>query len=233
MISSIALFAIGVTVPFMSVSGSIIPHSGCDIGRAKISDLPTTLPVPDTTPSCVAVAFGTQNYTCGSTGTYTNIGAFAELLDISCIYGTPVFSGVQDILFDIWDSAPPKITVAEVVNTLQRFVKTHEILGQHYFIQNPVTGQGISPKWDFTSGAFPGDANAFVVGAKVADIPAPTGSQDIDWLALTNVDGSLADQVYRVDTHKGQAPSSCTPGTPDIFVKYTSKYWFFGGSVEH
>ncbi|KAF9010093.1 hypothetical protein BDQ17DRAFT_1347534 [Cyathus striatus] len=233
MITPVTLFILGIFLPFVLVSGSIIPRSGCDISRARILDLPSTLPTPDTTLSFVAVAFGTQNYTCGSTGTYTNIGAFAELIDISCIYGTPVFSGVQDILYDVWNAAPREITTAEIVNTLQSFVKTPAILGQHYFVQNPITGQGISPKWDFTSAVFAGNPNAFVVGAKVGDILAPTGSQDIDWLALTKAVGSLADQVYRTDTHKGQPPSSCTPGSPDIFVKYTSKYWLFGGSIKH
>lgn len=45
----------------------------CDISKAKISLPPTqsTLVAPTATPSFIAVAIGTQNYTCGSTGTYT------------------------------------------------------------------------------------------------------------------------------------------------------------------
>ncbi|KAE9408052.1 hypothetical protein BT96DRAFT_986271 [Gymnopus androsaceus JB14] len=105
------------------------------------------------------------------------------------------------------------------------------ILGQHYFVTNPVTGTGLSPKWDFTSAAFAGNPAAFVVGSKIDDVPAPINSAaNIDWLYLTNLTGTLANEIYRVDTQGGQPPTSCTPGSPEIFVKYTAMYWLTGGS---
>ncbi|KDQ31887.1 hypothetical protein PLEOSDRAFT_1034910 [Pleurotus ostreatus PC15] len=105
---------------------------------------------------------------------------------------------------------------------------TPTILGQHYFITNPITGSGLSPKWDFTSqGATKGNPDAFVVGARSGGVPAPTGPQDIDWLFLTGVQGQLADQIYRVDTRGGQPPATCTPGSAPISVKYASKYCKF------
>jgi hypothetical protein len=72
------------------------------------------------------------------------------------------------------------------------------------------TGTGISPIWDFTSsGNFAGDANAYVIGAKVGDIPAPTKpTTNVDWLALNGVQGALASKIFRIDTVGGQPPTS-------------------------
>ena len=83
---------------------------------------------------------------------------------------------------------------------------------------NPLTGTGINPKWDFTSsGTTAGNPNAFVTAAKVSSIGAPTGSQDIDWVDLKNLVGSLAQQVYRTDTRLGQPPASVSKGFHHTF----------------
>ncbi|KAF8888600.1 putative malate dehydrogenase [Infundibulicybe gibba] len=184
----------------------------------------TALAPPTTKPSFIAVAVGTQNYTCGATGTYTNIGAVAELFDISCLYNAPAFGNIQDIAYDIWRVSPPAVTPEEVIALLHS-AKTPEILGQHYYVPNPLTGVGVNPKWDFTSqGANAGNPNAFVVAAKVSGLSAPTGTSDIDWVSLSALTGELAQQVYRVDTKGGQPPATCTPGSDPIVVKYTAKY---------
>ncbi|KDQ31883.1 hypothetical protein PLEOSDRAFT_1100408 [Pleurotus ostreatus PC15] len=212
-----------------------IKTSGCDISKAKIS-IPsgqTALVQPTLAPSYVSVAIGVQNYTCTDAGTYTSAGAVAELFDISCLVGKSTFNRIQDDVFTVWKLLPKQLTAAKVVELLH-FAKTPTILGQHYFIINPLTGVGISPKWDFTSqGATKGNPNAFVVGARTGGLAAPTGPQDVDWLSLSNAQGQLADQIYRVDTRGGQPPASCTPGSAPISVKYASKYWLFGGSVHH
>lgn len=135
-------------------------------------------------------------------------GAVAELFDISCLLGTPAFDHIQDLAFNIWKALPSKVTAEKVIELLH-LAKTPAILGQHYFITNPITGSGLSPKWDFTSqGATKGNPNAFVVGARSGGVPAPTGPQDVDWLFLTGVQGQLADQIYRVDTRGGQPPAT-------------------------
>ncbi|KZV96101.1 hypothetical protein EXIGLDRAFT_706115 [Exidia glandulosa HHB12029] len=67
-------------------------------------------------------------------------------------------------------------------------------LGDHYFVPSP-SGTGISPKFDFAHTL--GDPNAYVVAARAGSIPAPTGPQDIDWLELTQVQGSLAKYASR------------------------------------
>ncbi|KAF8888604.1 hypothetical protein BD779DRAFT_1623629 [Infundibulicybe gibba] len=103
----------------------------------------------------------------------------------------------------------------------------------HYYVPNPLTGVGVNPKWDFTSqGANAGNPNAFVIAARVAGLSAPTGPSDIDWVSLSALTGELAQEIYRVDTRGGQPPATCTPGSPPIVVKYTAKYWLFGGSVK-
>lgn len=88
-------------------------------------------------------------------------------------------------------------------------LKQHVVLGQHYFITNPLTGSGLSPKWDFTSAIEKGHPNAFIVGAKAGDIAAPTNpGTNVDWLMLNGVQGDLASQVFRVETRGGQPPAS-------------------------
>lgn len=81
------------------------------------------------------------------------------------------------------------------------------LLGEHYFVTSP-SGTGLSPVWDFRGASAKGNPNAFVLAAKVGDLPAPTGSQDVDWLQLKNVTGGLATSVYRTDTRGGQPPAS-------------------------
>jgi len=182
----------------------------------------------------LALAIGTQNYTCSTSGTYTNVGAVAELFDISCLAKTgSVFEKITDAAIALWSAAPPQLTPQEVISKLS-VLKNPIILGQHYYVTNPITGTGVNPKWDFTSsGATAGNPDAFVVAARSFGTAAPTGSQDIDWVFLTNIGaGKLADDVYRTDTKLGQPPASCTSGSPPIAVKYAAKYWLFGGSIK-
>ncbi|KAJ7701078.1 hypothetical protein B0H17DRAFT_924821 [Mycena rosella] len=203
--------------------------SRCDLSAATIS-LPsnqTVLVAPAQGPSYIGLAIGTQNYTCASTGTWTNVGAVAELFDVSCLYGTPEFPSLQEIAYTMWKFAPPNAGISEVIAFMQTF-KAFFVLGQRPYNViihlHPYVGTGISPKWDFTSAALAGHPDAFVIAAKVGDIPAPTGPPDVDWLSLNNVQGNLATQVFRVDTVGGLPPASCTAGSPPIVIKYASTY---------
>ncbi|KAJ7124313.1 hypothetical protein C8R44DRAFT_734821 [Mycena epipterygia] len=205
----------------------IARHGRCDASRA-VMDLPpnqTALVSPATPPIFVMLGVGIQNYTCTSaTSTFASIGAVASLFDLSCLDTKPVFSNIQTHAFNIWDKASPKTTA----NSIGRLVDAPTLLGFHYFINSP-TGTGLSPVWDFRSkGAFAGNATAFVVGAKVGDILAPSDpATNIDWLALTNIEGDLASNIFRIDTVGGQPPTSCVPGSDPISVKYTAKYYLF------
>jgi hypothetical protein len=153
----------------------------------------------------------------------SSVGAVADIADAACLAEHHLkLADVAKFTYDGWVRAPHGVTPKSMIK------KTHlEVLGQHYFIVNPLTGTGISPKWDFSAkgDAFPGNPKAFAVGSKVGDLPAPTGSKNIDWLQLKVVQGELADTVYRVDTYGGQPPASCTPGRDrTLSVKYTAVY---------
>ncbi|KAG6908054.1 hypothetical protein DXG01_006360 [Tephrocybe rancida] len=192
-------------------------RASCDISHATIKypAAQTTLATPAAPLSYVAVAIGVQNYTCSAAGTYTNVGAVAELFDIGCFYGTPAFDQVTDFAYSLWNLAPPTLTPQGVITLLQP-AKTPAVLGQHYYVTNPITGTGVNPKWDFTSqGATKGNSKAYVVAAKVVGMAAPTGSQDIDWVQLKSLTGSLATDVYRTDTRAGQPPASCQSKSHD------------------
>lgn len=138
----------------------------------------------------------------------SSIGAVAELVDISCL-NPETFDSATVLAFDLWKAAPKSITAQDLISDLS-VIKSPIILGQHYFIKNPaVNGTGLSPKWDFTSASEKGHSNAFVVGAKAGDVPAPTDPTDnVDWLMLNDVEGDLATQIFRVQTHGGQPPKS-------------------------
>jgi len=60
---------------------------------------------------------------------------------------------------------------------------------------------------------------------KAFDVTSPDGAANVDWLQLTQVPPyGLSTTVYRVYTVLGQPPASCQPGSPDISVKYATKY---------
>lgn len=141
---------------------------------------------------------------------YSSVGAYAELFDISC-HPQSSFGTITDTAFAAWQHAPKSVTAASLVNGLAA-IKPAFVLGQHYFITNPITGSGLSPKWDFTSASEAGKADAFVVAAKTGDVPAPTSpTTNVDWLSLSNVQGDLATQIFRMETRGGQPPASvCT-----------------------
>ncbi|RXW19538.1 hypothetical protein EST38_g6313 [Candolleomyces aberdarensis] len=205
---------------------------GCAIDQSfRIADFPSTLPAPTAPLSYMTAAVGTQNYTCTAAGNYTAAGAVAEVFDISCLVGSPLFSTIQDYLLDMWKEAPAdKLNYQSLVATFAPLEESGVVLGQHYFIPNPTTGQGLSPVWDFIPRLK--KPEAFVLAARTGGVPAPTNQTDIDWLSLKSVSGSLATEVYRTDTREGKAPATCTPGSPDIQVPYSSKYYFYGGTIE-
>jgi Protein of unknown function (DUF3455) len=127
-----------------------------------------------------------------------------EVFDISCLYGTPEFTTVQDDAYTMWTKTPSFITTDQIIST---FGSKSPVLGQHYFIDNPDGSSTISPVWDFTTGAEKGNAAGFILAAVVNELPAPTGSDDVNWVQLKRIDGELADAVYRVDTKAGQPPA--------------------------
>jgi len=78
--------------------------------------------------------------------------------------------------------------------------------GQHYFVeQNGV----LVPVFDLrSSGANAGNTKAIVFSEKIKSAPSPGGPENVDWVELNKLSGDLANRVYRVDTVKGQPPST-------------------------
>ncbi|KAJ7124305.1 hypothetical protein C8R44DRAFT_916937 [Mycena epipterygia] len=212
----------------VSASPTPVYHEDCCDTAKAVMNLPknqTALVSPTSAPLFVMLAVGIQNYTCTSTtSTFASIGAVASLFDISCLDRKPEFSTIQTTAFKLWDKSSRKTTATSIGSR----VDTPNLLGFHYFVAS-ASGTGLSPIWDFRStGKFSGNSTAFVIGAKVGDILAPTHSAtNIDWLALNNAQGALASKIFRIDTVSGQPPTSCVPGSAPISVKYTAKYYLY------
>ncbi|KAI9466612.1 hypothetical protein BJY52DRAFT_1182167 [Lactarius psammicola] len=219
---------------FLATTGLAAPphkeHHDVPASALRLPSNQTQLVSPTTAPNYVVIGVGNQNYSCTDSGNYTSDGAVAQLFDITSLYGTPEFSRIQDDAYDIWSDCPTSDPLEHGLAVRLNRKFGIDVVGQHYFV-NSSTGS-LSPKFDFTSsGPTAGNPDAFVVAVRAGDIPAPTCSQDIDWLELNGVDGKLASEVFRVDTNAGKPPSSCTPGSPVITVKYTAQYWFFGSTL--
>jgi len=210
---------------------------GCDVSSA-ILPLPSgqsVLKAPSNEPvHFIGVAFGVQNYTCSSANNYTNVGAVAELFDVSCLYHSDpgLLSTIQEPLFAAWSNFTSDVTIQEAIEFLPHIVPADLILAQHYFIRN--SAGGLSPTWDFrATKRFRGVQDALFVGKAAASLPDPINpAVDVAWLDVGHVSGDIAAEVFRINTVGGQPPSSCTFGSsPNITVKYSSQYWFFGGSL--
>lgn len=114
-------------------------------------------------------------------------------------------------------------------------------LAQHFFVRNPtVGGTGVDPRFnlaDSTSystlaktavshrdqGIFSGLYAEFIT--ILQSLNSPDGSDNIAWLELTNVAGSLAESAFRMNTVKGQPPTSCNaPSSQVESVPYAAFY---------
>ncbi|CAE6429506.1 unnamed protein product [Rhizoctonia solani] len=199
----------------------------CDVSHARLA-LPATQTISapnDARPEYIALAIGTQNYTCTNMGTYRSDGAVSTLYDISCLYKSDpeLFDDVQNAAYNILlksEDNTPSLNAVEDVIGIHPYT-----LGEHYFI--PQNG-AIVPMFDF-SHSQKGDNDSFMVGRQIAGIPSPKGPQNIDWLQLERTSGQLARYVFRVDTRGGQPPDTCNSLNEgqDITVPYTAKYWFY------
>jgi len=222
--------------------GSLVPGlpkqpGACDLSKTTIPLSPaqqSALGSPTTPLAAVGVAFGIQNYTCSANNVFVSAGAVAEIFDISRLASTnsKLISTIHNDLFGFWNSSSAgSVTVQQLITALPNIVPADMILSQHYFINN--TAGGISPVWDFrTTQRFKGVQNAVIVAKALANTPDSNPTKNVPWLHLGKVSGDISDEVYRIFTVGGVAPSSCVSGTTkDISVKYASQYWFYGGSL--
>jgi hypothetical protein len=185
-----------------------------------------TLPAADTklakqtgAPSFALLGVGVQNYTCSAAGTFASAGAVAKLYDISCLQGNSIFATIQDKAVGTSDRGLSLIEGALAGTTI--------FMGDHYFVTNPTGAGGISPEFDFRTGAKKGDANGFVIVKKNLGVAAPNPA-NVDLLALDALPGfgTLGKHVYRMDTALGQPAKTCTAGAT-ASVKYAAKYYVY------
>ncbi|KAF8502746.1 hypothetical protein F5888DRAFT_1800292 [Russula emetica] len=202
---------------------STIRGDHCNVPASAVT-LPSSLDPLPSPPNLFLLGVGVQNYTCSSNGTFDNVGAVAQLFEISCLFGRPGFSSIPNVAFNDWAASP--ITNPLDPGLVQQVKNKYNINveGQHYFVQQNGT---LVPVWDLrSSGENAGNPNAIVFAQKVNSATSPNGPGNIDWVELKKLSGGLANLVYRVETVKGQPPSTCTPGS-SASVKYTANYLFF------
>lgn len=137
-------------------------------------------------------------------------GAVADVFDISCVasFNYEQLTTVSDELFNAWNSSlAGNATIQQLITTLPTLIPPELILCQHYFVPNGAGG--IAPQWDFrTNPKFVGNDNAIFVGKVLTNTSSSRPTQDIPWLHLGKVSGDIFDEVYRIRTVGGVAPSS-------------------------
>ncbi|KAK2765516.1 hypothetical protein FQN54_008370 [Arachnomyces sp. PD_36] len=195
--------------------------TNCDISNAEVPLHKTypQLPHPPRGDQLkhVVIGRGTQNYTCAAANDASAVpesaGAVATLYDVSCLAANS-----PDLLHQISEQAE-KID-SNALSSLAKLVKDvagiNLIEGYHYFDKTSTPffdlKQDGSKDWISTSG--------------IEKVPSPIGS--VDWLRLSRKDSVGIKEVYRVETHGGQPPSTCAKSPTSFEVEYSAEYWFFG-----
>ncbi|WVQ85920.1 hypothetical protein IAT38_008088 [Cryptococcus sp. DSM 104549] len=225
-------FSGGLTSPITAITGDISSIASISSGfKNIIPSLPkacsvsaisvplasaATLVVPSgEKSSAIAVGQGIQNYTCTS-GAYVSTGALANLFDVSCLYS--LTAGKVD-------SAQLSTQLPQIAFNMLKFPDAGPlpVAIHHLFVNTPgsTTAGAISPE-------FVG-ASDKVVLSKVTAQDAPTDpATNVPWLQLKAIDGqgTLSKSVYRINTVKGQPPTSCTNEGESLSVPYAALYWF-------
>jgi len=126
------------------------------------------------------------------------------MFDMSCTYGTTVFSTLHNDAFDDWNAIPSSDPKDPRLVQVMEDKHGIALVGDYYFIQQNGT---LSPIWDSRStGPFRGNPSAFVIAQKVQGIPSPDGPENVDWVELKKLSGGLATRIFRDETVKGQPP---------------------------
>lgn len=227
---------------FAGMLCSLIPGLCTQSGDCGLSDITiplsldqqAALGLPTTPISGIGLGFGVQNYTCSADNVFVSTGAVGEVFDMSGLVSSNngVLYTISNDLFNFWNSSQVgDDTVQELIEALPCADPPTPVSNQHYFINDDAGG--ISPVWDFrATPEFEGVADAVIVAKVLANIPDANPTENVSWLHLGKVSGDITDEVYRIFTVGGVPPSSCVSGTTqDISIKYTSQYWFFGGSL--
>ncbi len=145
------------------------------------------------------------------------------MYDISCLYGTPEFSTIQNDAYNYWN---PYWSSDPFEPGFSQLLKSHYDItpyGEYYFVKQ---NGSLVPVWDLRStGSYAGNPDAIVYAQKVKGIPSPQGSYNVDWVELKKMSGGLANLIYRVDTVQGQPPSTVS-SSPDLYLSCSIDVFF-------
>lgn len=222
-----------------------------------LNDTKKELPKPSTGLKLkyIALGRGTQNYSCpSSTNSHysreTNepvaTGAAATLFDASCIASMSL-TLLHEMPAVIGQA--PLGSVALLGELLSVTTNSSNlIIGEHYFdaAGDPYFSLKLSGSdtWMSTKK----DAST-MAPKRVSRITGDNGDQDVAWLKLSSKEGhgvkvrytplfdqsnwrsrslTLLQEVYRVMTFEGTAPSTCAGLNDTVLVDYAAEYWFYG-----
>ncbi|KAI5481350.1 hypothetical protein MNV49_004972 [Pseudohyphozyma bogoriensis] len=246
-------------LPFLVAAAALLASQSVAITThcpsTYVPDLPldqTALSVPTgDAVAYVAIARGTQNYTCDGS-TWQSTGAVASLYDISCLDSSAYPSLATSALavniaalrhrsrrhasHHVFDTLPRKAkrsaspspaphvysSVGTVLSDIGSGTHGASYLGSLTYVD--VEGV-LTLKFDFTE-TVGGEAYALV--ERVAGLNSPDdASADIKWVEFSVEEGALAKTVFQVDTQSGQAPSSCSDSGSILTVAYSAVYVFY------
>lgn len=191
--------------------GYVIPitssHTALQLQTCRADHIPgsSSLPVPpsDDCLEFIALAIGTQEYSCTNSGgmtTPTHTGATATLYNVAPLVP---FLPAEDYLHNL-----PAYFLHYNYGELKN--SSLSVLGHHYYVD------GV-PTFDL------GDSGLFQLEI-YATIEAPQNpSENIGWVYGKSLDGTWT--VYRVETAGGNSPPSCQE-TP-FSVPYSAEYWLY------
>lgn len=206
----------------------------CDLSMAQLPTVPgskTPMPPPSQGLKLkhIALGRGTQNYTCdagNATAIPQAVGAVATLFNASCVgsYFPQLLDQLSKvtILFNLTaDEQEPRIAPSNLA-----------VSGHHFFAPSATV-----PFFDLDT---PAQQLGRAAVAKNASEPAPAdaprgqlGEAAVPWLKLTAKPGAATgdlQEVYRVNTVGGSAPSTCKDMPAKFEVQYTAQYWFYAGT---
>jgi len=128
------------------------------------------------------------------------------MFDVSCLFGTPKFDTIQSDSFNLWNTSPSNDPLDGGLAQQMQTQFNLTVDGQHYFVEQ---NGNLSAVWDLTSsGPFSGNPGAIVFAHPIQTADSPDGPDNIAWVELKKDSGELANTIYRINTVKGQPPSS-------------------------
>jgi hypothetical protein len=110
---------------------------------------------------------------------------------------TPLYSTLPKLALAAGTKSPLPKQIQSIIGSFK--------FGNHYFQKLSATAALANPVFDLRS-TKKGD---FVALSKVTSVPSPVDpASTVAWVELKNVQGSLAQTVFRVETAGGQPPTS-------------------------